>query len=403
MKRGAASLRLMMYSSLLSAKQPLFIISVLVIVFITLNNANSLFKMPYESKVQYEEKLGYIKYEDFINMTFTEFDSLYFDKFGEHIKQEYSFLTYIDKMSVEQRTMLEYDKVKSADKYDAYFNEMINGKYIQNVQRYTFFELKNLSKEQYDLLSHSLFTPGFSSSALYFQNNSNYSSIVLEYPTYSEMLEIIKKENMSYHIAREYYFRLMIPLSLLLIILIVDRFSKDYKYNSELNLYMCNVKGSRYIFANYFGILFPFIIASFIISSTWAFIYVANVNASIWVYSALDFVKAFFLFPFSSLIYISAVALLCVMLMKSSMLSLAITFYYSFIFSNITYNPDGTTEWQISWLNYFPRLPFRYGIMNDYKVEVMIHQLAFLLLAVVIVIISGRIWERRRNHCGELI
>ena len=376
-------------------KYPLTGVFVLLLVIIIWDTSTQVFQKFYDTKEAYEKEfLGYITYEEFQSMSEEEFFKEY--RVSKRInKGEPVARIYEDYMSNEERGQLFLLRTPFGrnKKFEDLYMEYCKSNKIIDYGFMNYDQIKLLSKEQYEKICHSLYVPMCSKNFLYFTNHrKNY------YPTYKQAIELMKLENLSSIIAREYYYRIMINISIIGTLLTISYLIRDYKNNVITNIKSSKIKAYQYIVAKYLALTITILAIYFLLTMASVFIFKSQYNNLSWQFQVVDFIKYFILLPAVTLSFLNALAMLVTIMSKDLILSTSSMFYYIFIFGQSTKYKDGTFDWIIKTWKYFPRTVNRLGIMETHKSIMVRHQIIYLIIAICIIVLAMYIWQRDRTE-----
>ena len=380
-------------------KYPFTAVFVLLLAITVWSTSTQVFQRFYETKDAYEkEYLGYISYEEFQSMSEEEFLKEYRMKAGYSVsinKGESVARIYEDYMSNEQRgqLFLLYKPFGSNKKFEDLYIEYCKSNKIIDYGFMNYDQIKLLSKDQYEKICHSLYVPICSKNFLYFYNGRK-----AYYPTYEQASELMELENLSSIIAREYYYRIMIDISIIATLLVISYLLRDYKNNLIINIKASKIKGYQYIFAKYLALTITILSIYFILTMSSVFIFKSQYNNLSWQFQVVDFVKYFILLPVVTLSFLNALAMIITIISKDLIFSTSAIFYYIFIFGQSTKYKDGTSEWIIKVWKYFPRTVNRLGIMKTYGNTMVVHQIIYFIITVCILLLTMYIWQRNRTE-----
>ncbi|MCG8540226.1 MAG: ABC transporter permease subunit [Clostridia bacterium] len=374
-------------------KYPFTYVFILLLAIIIWDTSTQVFQKFYETKEAYEENLlGYITYEEFQSMSEEEFLKEY--RINNRInKGEPIARVYEDYMSNEERGKLFLLRpiIGTNKKFEDLYEEYCRSNKIIDYGFMNYDEIKLLSKEQYEKICHSLYVPRCSKNFIYFSNG-----ILRYYPTYEQAKELVRLENLSSVIAREYYFRIMQFSAIIGTLLIISYLVRDYKNNVITNIKSSNIRSYQYIVSKYLALTIVILSIYFILTMSTVFIFKSQYNNLSWQFQMVDFIKYFVLLPFVTQSFLNGLAMLITVISKDLIFSTAAMFYYIFIFGQSTKFADGTSEWVIKNWKYFPRTVNRLGIMETQGNTMVVHQIGYFIVAICIVLLTIYIWQRNR-------
>ncbi len=231
-------------------KSPIFYITTIILIFITLDVALQLFQPPYDIREKYENKLGYVSYQ-----ALQDYDEIAFlEKIGFSKKPDTLIPVFEHTLNIDERARLNDTILYHSEQYDSLFNEYAKQGKIYNIRNLTFKQMQELPEIQYNKYKNSIFVPGACKDMSYFYRvtSNNYKT---NYPTYEEAIQLWGQENMSAHISREYYFRLEFKFTFITALVIILALTSDYKYGTNKVIYSTKIKSAYYILVKTFSLV----------------------------------------------------------------------------------------------------------------------------------------------------
>lgn len=374
-------------------KSPIFYVIIAILIFATLDAALELFQSPYDTREKYEERLGYVSYQDLRG-----YDEIAFlEKIGSPKKPDTLITVFEHTLNLDERARLNDARQYHSEQYDNLFNEYVKQGKIDNIRELTFKQIQELPEIQYNKYKNSIFVPGACRNMSYFYRatSNNYKT---NYPTYEEAVKLWEQENMSAHISREYYFRLEFNFTFITAVLIILSLTSDYKYGTNKMIYTTKFKSAYYILMKTFSLGIFMIFVYFLVSILPAYLFVLTVNAVNWIYTIRDFIYTFLVFIVPTQLFICALSLCFSLLLKDWLFSTLLSFYTIFLSgTKMAKLPDGLTMWIIYPYKYFPRIPFALGAMQKYSEQIFYHNLLYYFIAIALIIIDIWIWDKQRK------
>ncbi|MDD3251627.1 MAG: hypothetical protein PHV18_03605 [Lachnospiraceae bacterium] len=371
-------------------KELLFHICIFLVFLAVINTATQVFQKPYDTKEAYEKKLGYITYE-----ALQEMDAYEFYKSVKK-KQNQSILVFEHNLSIDERAELNYAQLYRANNYKEIFDQFAAEKKIFNIKNLTFQEIRALSREQYLKYQNSIFVPAASKSLMYFYRvpSNNYMT---NYPTYEQAKELWEKESMSAFLTREYFARLENFFSLVMAIVIIVNMTKDYKNKVHKKLYATQVHSYEYIMTKGVVIGTYLIGIYFMISFVPYLIYRNSISPVNWIFEYRDLLINFICFIVPTEFFICSVAMFFSVVARDWLFAISFSFYYIFLSgAKMTLLPNGLKTWIIFPFKYFPRIPFAMGCFEQYRSEIIFHNILYIAITILLFGLSCWIWAKGR-------
>lgn len=378
-----------MYNTL---KSPYIYVCTLIVAFFVWNTCSQVFNVIYETREEYEQKyLGYLTYEHFQSTSEEEFLKDYWAA-SNYREKSVSFRIYEDYMTMEERaSLLSINKNNKNNKkaYEEIYTSYCESGKVIDYGYMTYSDIKLLPKDSYERICHSLYVPYYSGNFQYF--------IYSSYPTYEQFNQLKSLENLSSIIAREYFARMMLIVGIIGILLMINIFYKDND-NVLSNVRTTPIRSYQYINAKYLAINTLTILPLFVLTMITVIVFNPMYENISWGFYLSDFIKYFVLFPFVSICFLNALAMLIVVVTRDFIFSVSSAFYYIFLMSQPKYLEDGTTTFVIANLKFYPRIDKFIGMITAVWKDLIIHQISYMIITIFIVIITIFIWERRRTQ-----
>lgn len=373
-------------------KMPLFYIITFPLVIFVFINFNQTFQEPYDTKEKYEEKLGYITYEELQQVKKSDF----LEKIKINNREDERVLVFEHTLSIDERAKLYFNMKYGGNNYENVFNEFVLEGKITNVNRLTFEEIKNLSSQEYEKYQNSIFVPSACKSLMYFYRTTT-NNYTTNYPTYEEAERLCQKENMSLFVSREFFFRIEIYLSLFTSLIVVLNITRDYMSKVYRKINATQIKSYEYIIAKSIFISIFIISLYFLICFIPYILFIYNLETANWIYNVKDFITNFLIFIVPSQLFICSTSVLFSVILRDWLFSLALSFYYIFLSgSKMTTLPDGQQTWIIYPYKYFPRIPFALGSFEENFLQICKHNILYFLLIILLIIVGCIIWKKDR-------
>lgn len=371
-------------------KDLLFYICIFLVSFAVINTANHVFQKPYDTKEEYEKKLGYVAYEDLQEMEEYDFYKLL------KKQQDQSIPVFEHNLSIDERAELNYAKLYRENNYKEIFDKFAAEKKIFHIRDLTFQEIRELPREQYLKYQNSIFVPAASRSLMYFYRvpSNNYMT---NYPTYEQAEELWKKEKMSAFLTREYFFRLEKYFSLVTALIIIVNMIKDYKNRVYKKIYTTQVNSYEYIITK--GVVLgTYLLGIYLIISLVPYlVYMKMINPVNWIFEYGDIFINFFCFIVPTEYFICSVAMFFSVFMRDWLFAISFSFYYIFLSgAKMTMLSNGLKTWIIFPFKYFPRIPFTIGSFEIYRSEIIFHNILYIAITLVLFGLSCLVWTKGR-------
>lgn len=369
-----------------------FYICIFFIILVVINTANQVFQKPYDTRDDYERKLGYVTYEELQDMNEQEFYNSINIKDGNFPPIQ----VFEHNLSIDERAELNYAKLYQENNYKAIFEKFVSEKKIFNIKNLTFNEIRKLTREQYLEYQNSIFVPLASKSLMYFYRvpSNNYMT---NYPTYDQAKTLWEKENMSAFLTREYFFRLERYFSLVTALIIIVNMTKDYKNKVYKKIYSTQINSYEYIIAKGIVLSTYLLVIYFIISLIPYLIYIKTISPVNWIFKSIDIFINFIIFIVPTEYFICGVAMFFSIFIKDWLFAISFSFYYIFLGgAKMTLLPSGLKTWVIFPYKYFPRIPFAIGCIEKYRSEIIYHNTLYIIITLLLFTASCLIWRKGR-------
>ena len=375
-------------------KYPFTYVFMLLLAIIIWDTSTQVFQKFYATQEAYEKEfLGYIPYQEFQSMSEQAFLKRYARQ--RINKGEAVARIYEDRMSNEERGRLFSAEDKTNSNFGELYETYCRRHKIIDYGFMNYEQIKALSKEAYEKISHSLYVPMHSKKNFYFGDSNER---LRYYPTYEQAKALMKLENLSSAIAREYYFRIMQVLAIIGTILIIGYWTRDYKNNVIKNIKASNIRSYQYIISKYLALTAVMLSTYFVLTMFSVFIFKPQYHHLAWAFEEADFIKYFILLPFVTQCYLNALAMLVSIISKEIIFSTGFMFYYIFLFGQSTKFENEPSQWLIKSWKYFPRCGTKLGIMATEGTTMIVHQIGYFIITICILWLTVYIWQRNRTE-----
>lgn len=377
-------------------KQPFVYIFMFVLLGITIMDFGFLRRDPYDTKEKYENMLGLIQYEEFKDMNESDFymriSGCSKEEYIESNEKTFTAAVYENKLSLDEK--LELSKLK--DDEGQFIKEL---KVLEKSGKVKFYgimdfnEIKKLSEKEYNSVIYSIYEQ-VSGGNHFTQEKVIGIDTYDVYPTYEEVDQMLREENMSEFLGVEYYLRLTSTACTLGIFLIIFTFIKDYKLNNNTNIYSSSVRGYEYILGKFLAITLFMLTSLFLISFGYILMVKGNFVNSSWKFYLEDFIKIFLMIPCVTISFFNVCTILVIIVSKDTVIASLIMFLYTMTYEQLSYTVSG-----VNYVNMFkpiPRIAWTYGNFTKLKPEILNHQYGYIILTIVIVLFTIYVWNRQR-------
>lgn len=377
-------------------KKPFVYIFMFVLLGITIMDFGFLRRDPYDTKEKYENMLGHIPYEEFKDMNESDFymriSGCSKEEYIESNEKPFTAAVYENNLSLDEKLELS----KLADDEGQFIKELKvleKGGKVKFYGLMDFNDIKKLSEKEYNSVIYSIYEQ-VSGGNHFTQEKVIGINTYDVYPTYEEVDQMLREENMSEFLGVEYYLRLTSTACTLGIFLIIFTFIKDYKLNNNTNIYSSSVRGYEYILGKFLAITLFMLASLFLISFGYIIMVKGNFDNSSWKFYLKDFIKIFLMIPCVTIPFFNVCTILVIIVSKDTVIASLIMFLYTMTYEQLSYTFSG-----VNYVNMFkpiPRIAWTYGNFTKLEPEILIHQYIYIILTIVIILFTIYVWNRQR-------
>ncbi|WP_419743356.1 hypothetical protein [Paraclostridium dentum] len=377
-------------------KKPFVYIFMFVLLGITIMDFGFLRRDPYDTKEKYESMLGLIQYEEFKDMNESDFymriSGCSKEEYIESNEKTFTAAVYENNLSLDEKLELS----NLVDDEGPFIKEL---KVLEKSGKVKFYgimdfnEIKKLSEKEYNSVIYSIYEQ-VSGGNHFTQEKVIGIDTYDVYPTYEEVDQMLREENMSEFLGVEYYLRLTSTACTLGIFLIIFTFMKDYKLNNNTNIYSSSVRGYEYILGKFLAITLFMLVSLFLISLVYILMVKGNFVNSSWKFYLKDFIKIFLMIPCVTIPFFNVCTILVTIVSKDTVIASLIMFLYTMTYEQLSYTFSG-----VNYVNMFkpiPRIAWTYGNFTKLEPEILIHQYGYIILTIVIILFTIYVWNRQR-------